>query len=340
MKKASLIPTVAAAWLMATSAYAASVGFSKLSVPDPGNPPLEVGVWYPTDATPHAAGIGLFTQVVAPDAPVAGHGLKLVVMSHGHGGEFGGHSDTAYALAAAGFVAAALTHTGDNYRDESRDLDMANRVRDLHVLIDYMTARWRPGAIDPAQVGAFGFSAGGFTVLAAAGGNPDMSLFGPHCAAHPGVFDCVMTRSDARHGAAPPANPVYVHDGRIAAVVAAAPALGFTFAGAGLKNVTMPVQLWRAGDDAILPSPLYVEPVAAALPRAPDLHVVPGAGHFDFLAPCPPALAHIAASICTSAPGFDRVAFHRDFDRKVVAFFTRTLNGGEPVAGLGAYQRP
>jgi predicted dienelactone hydrolase len=328
MKNASFFPALAAAWLLTMSAYADAVGFSKLSVPDPGNPPLEVGVWYPTDANPRPTRIGLFTQTVAPDAPLAGTNLKLVVISHGHGGEFAGHSDTAYALASAGFVAAALTHTGDNYRDESRDLDMANRVRDLHVLIDYMVTGWKPNATDPSRVGAFGFSAGGFTVLAAAGGQPDMTLFGPHCAAHPQFFDCVLTRSGkalSGHTAS-----AFAHDDRIAAVVAAAPALGFTFAGAGLKNVTMPVQLWRAGDDAVLPSPFYVEPVAAALPHAAEVHNVPHAGHFDFLAPCPPALAKIAPDICTSAPKFDRAGFHETFNREVVAFLDRVLNGAGP----------
>jgi predicted dienelactone hydrolase len=92
--------------------------------------------------------------------------------------------------------------------------------------------------------------------------------------------------------------------------------------------VTVPVQVWRAGDDAILPSPLYVEPVAAALPSAPEMHVVPHAGHFDFLAPCSPALAQVARDICTSEPGFDRAAFHRAFNRDVVAFFVRTLHAG------------
>ena len=53
--------------------------------------------------------------------------------------------------------------------------------------------------------------------------------------------------------------------------------------------------------------------------------VVAGAGHYDFLAPCSPALAKVNAMICASAPGFDRVAFHQAFDRDVVAFFVRTL---------------
>ncbi len=329
MKFMSLVPMCAAAGLLGHAAYAGSVGFSKLSVPDGANPPLEAGVWYPTDAAPRPTHIGLYMQTVAQDAPVAGHDLPLVVISHGHGGEFAGHSDTAFALAADGIVAAALTHTGDNYRDDSQALDVAARTRQLHALIDYMVTQWPAHAVDPARVGAFGFSSGGFTVLAEAGGIADMRLIAPHCRAHPAYYDCQLPGwhghpGDLAQGGKP---QVFVHDSRIRAVVAAAPALGFTFAGKGLRDVTMPVQLWRAGDDAILPSPFYVEPVAASLPHAPELHVVAHAGHFDFLAPCPEALAHIAPPICTSEPGFDRAAFHRKFDQDVVMFFQRTLAG-------------
>jgi predicted dienelactone hydrolase len=314
------------AWLAAAPAYAGAVGFSKLSVPNGDDPPLEVGVWYPTNAAARPTPVGLYTQTVAQDGAVAGANLPLVVLSHGHGGEFAGHSDTALALAEAGFVAAALTHGVDNYRNERRSLDMAARTRELHAVIDYMVAAWPAHAVDAARIGAFGFSAGGFTVLAEAGGAPDMSLTGQHCAAHPAFYDCgLLAASHQANGPLPAPTQVFVHDGRIRAVVAAAPALGFTFAGAGLRGVTVPVQLWRAGDDAILPAPFYVEPVAAALPLPPDLHVVPHAGHFDFLAPCPAALARIAPPICTSARGFDRAAFHATFNRAVVAFFTNHL---------------
>jgi predicted dienelactone hydrolase len=323
----SLVSVCAAVGLLSHAAYAGSVGFSKLSVPDGANPPLEVGVWYPTRASPQPTRIGLYTQTVAQDAPVAGNNLPLVVMSHGHGGEFAGHDDTAFALATDGIVAASLTHTGDNYRDDSQVLDVAARTRQLHALIDYMVADWPAHAVDPARIGAFGFSAGGFTVLAEAGGIPDLRLIASHCRAHPAFYDCQLPEWHGHPGGPVHGGPTqaFVHDTRIKAVVAAAPALGFTFVGDGLRNVTMPVQLWRAGDDAILPSPFYVEPVAAALPRAPEVRVVTHAGHFDFLAPCPQALAHMAPAICTSEPGFDRVAFHETFDRDVVAFFERTL---------------
>lgn len=327
----SLIAALAVGLMVGAASPAAaetanSVGFETLTVSAPGGPPFEVGIWYPTAAAASAQRLGGWTQTVAPDAPPAAGAHPLVVMSHGNGGWFAGHYDTALALAQAGFVVAALTHPGDNYADKSRQTDMPDRPRDLHRLIDYMVGDWRGHAsVDAARIGAFGFSAGGFTVLAAAGGEPDFSRIRPHCQAKPANFDCVLTR---RAGKADlPATPAgaFVHDARIKAVVSAAPALGFTFAGGGLKGVTIPVQLWRAEHDHILPSPDYAEAARDALPTPPDYHVVAGADHFDFLAPCDPGLAQRAPEICASAPGFDRAGFHAAFDRDVVGFFVKTL---------------
>jgi predicted dienelactone hydrolase len=308
----------------AAPALAATAGFTVVKATDPQGAPITVGIWYPTDAPAKPMDLGIGSQTVAAGAPLVGRHLPLVVMSHGNGGFFGGHADTAQALAEAGFVVAALTHTGDNYADQSRATDMANRPRQLSVVIDYMLkASPMQAAIDPDRVGAFGFSSGGFTVLAAAGGEPDLTTIAPHCKAHPEFFDCKLTASHP-----PPADAlksVWTHDARIKAVVSAAPAMGYSFTKAGLSKVTVPLQLWRAGNDEILPDPFYASAVRANLPRTPEWHVVPGAGHFDFLTPCNDQGRITAAAICTSAPGFDRAAFHKDFDAKVVGFFRANL---------------
>lgn len=93
---------------------------------------------------------------------------------------------------------------------------------------------------------------------------------------------------------APPTAATWVHDARIKAAVVAAPALGFTFTPAGLSAVSVPVQLWRAEEDEILPHPNYAQAVYEALPRKPDYHVVPNAGHFAFVPPYSEALAQRA----------------------------------------------
>ena len=78
-----------------------------------------------------------------------------------------------------------------------------------------------------------------------------------------------------------------------------------------------------------MPSSFISPPQSVARRFGPPLHVVPIAGHFDFLAPCSDALASIAFAICTSSAGFDREAFHVGFDSDVVKFFEKTLENTE-----------
>jgi predicted dienelactone hydrolase len=306
--------------LGATPAF--SAGFEQVTVPDPGGVPLEAGIWYPSDAPALPQRLGLFEQTVAAGGAIVGHGLPLIVMSHGSGGSFEGHYDTALALAEAGFVVAAVTHTGDNYRDQSAFSRVENRGRHISALLDYMLASWpHHDLLDPARIGMFGFSAGGFTTLVMIGGKPDMTRVLPHCSEHPDEWAC--RKLGGTH--TPRAVDAFAKDPRIAAAVIAAPAIGYTFKPKGLADVRAPIQLWRGDSDEILPHPYHAQNVYDALPTKPDYRVVPNAGHFAFLAPCTPALARVAPEICRDPEGFDRAAFHRAFNAAVVDFFEEKL---------------
>jgi len=297
----------------------ASVGFQVVHIPDPEGGTIEAGIWYPADAAPTTSQLGLSAQTVAADAPLVGDHFPLVVISHGNGGFFGGHSDTAEALANAGFVAAALTHTGDNYPDVSLATDMPNRPRQLSVLITYMLKSW-PGhdRLDASRVGAFGFSSGGFTVLAAAGAKTDPAVIARHCQILPALYDCQLVAAHRQT----PASWAWATDTRIKAVVSAAPALGYAFTPESLAAIRVPVQLWQAQYDHILPAPYYVEPVRRHL-RSVEFHEVMGADHFDFMPECDHPEQY--PYLCFSPQGFDRAAFHVAFDRAVVRFFRKTL---------------
>src|SRR5450830_1524224 len=289
-------------------ANAGAAGFQHVTANDPDGAPLEVGIWYPSAATPAPVAMRAVTQTVAVDADIAGTKLPLIVISHGTSGSYLGHYDTAIALANAGFVVAAVTHTGDNN-------------------------------VDQQKIGMFGFSAGGFTTLVSIGGHPDMTKIAPFCQTHTTDFACqliarhrdVLDAATATATTTTAANAAFAikegsKDARIKTAVVVAPALGFTFSPDGLHDVTISVQLWRAEDDVVLPNPSYAEAVRLALPQPPEYHVVANAGHFDFLAPCSEMLAARVPEICRSAPGFDRRRFHATFNQSVVEFFRKNLS--------------
>ncbi|MFC7380025.1 alpha/beta hydrolase family protein [Brevundimonas sp. GCM10030266] len=269
------------------------------------------------------AGGDIETTVWLPEAAAFAGPRPLIVISHGNGGHAAGHHDTAEALAAAGFVVAAVTHPGDNWRDDSRQTQLSGRPRHIRLLIDHMTTLWSgPVAVDPTRIGAFGFSAGGFTVTALIGGVSDPALIQDHCEAEPDVFACrLIRRSPLDLSTWTPVG----HDPRIKAAVIAAPGLGLAFTTGSLARVTVPVQLWQADADEVLPAPFNVEPIRDRLGRPPEYHRVASAGHFDFLPPCSEALAAAIPLLCQSRPGFDRAAFHRAFNREVARFFRDSL---------------
>ena len=327
-----LLLAVATAVIALAASSVQAAGFQHGFATDPGGKSLEIGIWYPSPAAPHPVAMGPTTMSVAINGAIQGKALPLVVMSHGSGGSMLGHFDTAIALADAGFVVAAVTHAGDNYADQSRSIDVMDRPRQVSRVIDHMLSAWDGHAvIDPARIGMFGYSAGGFTTLVSIGGIPDFATVGPMCDKYPADFACrLLARSGSNLAERPAPQTAGASDPRIKAAVVAAPALGFAFSADGLKNVKVPVQLWRAESDTELPHPRYVEVVRLALPQAPDYHVVPNAGHYDFLVPCSPALASMAPAICSSAAGFDRAAFHAGFNAAVVSFMDKALKSTAP----------
>jgi predicted dienelactone hydrolase len=326
----AVLALVAAALLAASPAVAA--GFQYGTAPNPDDQPIELGIWYPSDAPPTAQPLGPFTQDVAYYGPIAGNSLPLIVISHGTGGSAAGHYDTALALADAGFVVVALSHTGDNYKDRGYSFttrNFADRPKHVSRVIDFMLNAWDGhDHLDSTRIGIYGHSAGGATALVLIGGNPDLALATLFCHDHPDVWGCQQRRAlvgKTANTATDPGLPDWHHDSRIKAAVIAAPAVGFAFTKVGLENVTAPVQLWRAEDDKITPNKWYGDIVRDELPQPPEDHLVAKAGHYDFLAACSDTLAKVAAEICASEPGFDRAAFHQDMNKAIVAFFKAKL---------------
>lgn len=327
----SLLVALLSSWAFLGACFAHSVGYQLVKSYDTEGRALEIGIWYPTTSTAWKQRLGAIEQVVAISGNVAGHDLALVVFSHGHGGSLLDHHDTAYALAQAGFVVATITHPGDNHRDRSRTGAVLDRAQHISMTLDFMLSRWPDFArLDANRIGVFGFSVGGLTALVSIGGAPDLSLIGPLCRDYASDLICqaVVPVSRDRWLMANPHASQH-HDSRIRAAVLAAPVLGFTLSAERLKRVTAPVQLWRAEHDIVAPDPWNVEPIRRGLPRPTTYHVVTGAGHFDFVAPCSSVTSRVMPQHCESMSGFDRAQFHAYFNQEVVTFFLHAL--GEPT---------
>jgi len=317
-------------------ATARAAGLQFLYVPaDAGEPALTGAVWYPCRAPVPQVKVGPVRLEASKNCRLAGSAHPLIVISHGYAGKWTSHHDTAETLANAGFVVAAINHpidSGPNLSRADTVSILVERPRDIKRLIDYMLHRWPDRAkLDPGRIGFFGFSRGGYTGLVLIGANPDLHACLVLCPPtnNPPICDQIRANRDL-----PAAFP---HDPRIKAAVIADPAFGPMFTRASLLAATVPVQLWASqwsGEDKEAGvTPEYVEAIGNNLPNKPDFHLVAHAAHYAFLAPCSPQPAARFPHICKDHPGFDRAAFHRQFDAAVLAFFGQHLghHGASPV---------
>jgi predicted dienelactone hydrolase len=280
-------------------------------------------VWSPCTAPPQEIRVRFVTFPGVRNCPAAGDKLPLIVISHGSGGWFGAHHDTATTLADAGFVVAAVNHPGDNATDRSR-IDtlsiLLDRPADIRRLADFMLDAWPEASkLDRQRIGFYGFSRGAYTGLAIAGGRLDISGILPLCPE--GFMDGMC--AEIRRGEIPTQRPA--EDRRFKAAVLADLEFGRVFAPQGLQDVKVPVQLWASalGGDGVLPEDGAT--IDRALPVKPEYRVVPDSAHFAFIAPCSAEAKKARPDICVDSGAFDRVAFHKEFNAAVLAFLRKHL---------------
>jgi predicted dienelactone hydrolase len=341
MKWLKRIAGVLAIALVVLVAYAAStvrrsehpVGFQVVQV-QAATGPLAVAVWYPTSGKPlPTTFVGGSLLDVARDGAVAGNHLPVVVVSPGNGGSALSHVDLAMALASAGYVVAAPTHAGDNFADQSRQASPAlfsQRADQLRATLDYLLKAWPDAAhLDATRIGAYGMSAGAFTVLTLAGGVPRMAAIAEHCRVAPEFICTALAQARSPLLAGAEGAGTFAADPRIKAAIVVAPGLGFTFAEGGLSGVQVPVQVWSGDRDENVPFATNTRIVQDGLGEHAEPHVVAGATHLSFLAPCgllrPPGL-------CTDTAGFEREAAHVAMNAEVRRFLDAHLRTESPAA--------
>lgn len=266
----------------------------------------------------------------------------LVLLSHGTGGSGAQLSWLGEALVNAGFLVAAVNHHGNTAAEAAfRPAGFVlpgERVRDLAAVIEQMSADPQLGSrIDPARIGAAGFSLGGYTVLAATGALAlDFAGWRERCRHRPRHPGCqlppeadftlaeveALQAEDAQFRAAVERSGAMTEVRSIRAVYAMAPALVSLVDEPGDLNV--PTRIMLAQHDAQVPHDEAAGFVVQHWPRA-ELVTLPGAGHYAFLAPCTLRSRWVVSSLCRDAGGLDRAAVHRDIAGDAAEFFLTQL---------------
>jgi predicted dienelactone hydrolase len=326
--------TLLATLLIAAHAYAYEAGWTQIQVAGatPDAPATTVALYYPTTSPPRTIAMGPFKLDVAIRGEPADKVKALILLSHGTGGSELGHSVLAEALARNGYLVAALRHPGDNWQDrslmqKSPERFFDERPRQASRVIDAILAdpQWKGRIVIDSRgprVGALGHSAGGYTVLALAGAEPDLSRIRTHClteASEDPIF-CGMGRATATP---PPATTTSLRDDRVRAIVAMAP-VGVPLSADSLAAVRPATMIYEAELDHFLVPRFHAEWIARNLPAA-NLHRVPNAGHFAFMDPPSMSILTEDGDIAADPPGFDRDAFLTQLATEITAFFDKAF---------------
>lgn len=319
-----------------------------------GPRPIRTAIWYPArDSAKETEAVGapMFDGGnVAPEAPVSANAVTypLILLSHGTGGSAIQLMWLGRYLAARGYIVAAVNHHGntgiEKYMPQGFKL-IWERPRDLSVAIDRLLEDPLVGPrIDRKRIGAAGFSLGGYTVLALAGGDFSLERFNQFCASPARDFTCGPQREfpDAQRqfDALKATDPVVLEsmarmrdatqDPRIRAIFAIAPALGGGFSKRGLKAVKIPTAIVVGQADNVAPPATNAQSIADGI-RSSRITILPGGvGHYTFLADCT-VEGRSGLPICRDAAGVNRAAVHAQVSQMAVDFFRETLKTNGPA---------
>ena len=334
---------ILAALALAAFATQAAVGLTEVAGVQGDN---AITVYYPTAAEAQTFRRGPFSLQLAQNAaPQRGNG-RLVVVSHGSGGNPWVHADLARALVEEGFVVAMPAHRGDNYQDPGRPgpESWERRPHEVSRAIDAVAAdaRFAP-LLTLDKVGMYGMSAGGHTALSLAGGRWSPASMARYCEAHllEDFQSCVGLSTRLTGGFMDGFKTTLAlwiirarfasdtqwrthTDARIAAVVAAVP-YAADFDMTSFKSPRVPLGLVTAQADKWLIPKFHSERVLGACASCLRLAEVPQpGGHGAMLSPLPPGLSGLLGELLNDPPGFDRATLPA-IDRKIAAFFREHL---------------
>lgn len=310
-------------------ALSLAIGLQRFEVTDPVRQSrIAAQMWYPSSSPEQTLRIGSFSLQVALNGQALEGRRPLVLISHGNGGNSLAHRDLADHLARAGFVVVTFTHPFDNHENQQAlgtTLQTHDRPRELQRVLDHvLTEPTLSSRVDPQRIGAIGFSAGGYTVLASAVGDVQQARYDAYCSSQrDDPLTCKAYRERGYILSVEPVLPVAA-DPRLKALVLMAPAGVFMLSDERLRGLKLPVLLYQAMHDHLIREPFSIERLRTLLPNIQGDHRIE-AGHFVFIAPCPPNLAAELAEICSDAPGVDRLTIHRQINSEVTAFFQQQL---------------
>jgi predicted dienelactone hydrolase len=317
--------------------------------------PLNTTIWYPTEASvdprhrqsQDANPLFIPLPPTAEAAPLSNSRQKypLVLISHGTGGSAAGMFWLGYHLAARGYIVAAVNHHGNIGAEPKMDprgfLLYWERAKDISAVLDKLLADPLFGSrINRQQIGAAGFSLGGYTVLALAGGRFNRGEYDRFCGSSERDFTCgaqpefadaprlfqdlkaqdTVVRDSLLH------SEESYRDRRIRAIFAIAPVFGRAFTRTDLADIRIPVEIVVGRGDTVAPPATNAQHYAALISGAKLMLLPATVTHYTFVPACTDQGKQTLTRLCYDAPGLNRQRVQAEVGDLAAAFFGQAMN--------------
>ncbi|NOJ71742.1 alpha/beta hydrolase family protein [Paenibacillus alvei] len=262
-------------------------------------------IMYPTGTAEQTVQLGPYPTELASDAEVLEGTFPLVLISHGTGSTPFAYRMLAQHLARNGFIVGMPEHPFNNRNDNSLEgtmQNLANRPRHIRMAIDwFFENEGFAEKVIPNDVSVIGHSLGGYTALAAAGGEPTSF---PH--------------------ESPDGQPQRIEvtpDPRIQSLVLLAPASVWFQSEEALRMINIPILMLDAEKDPFTPA-FHAQIIMNGVADRDKVQyrTVQNAGHFSFLSPFPASMVSPSFPPSQDPPGFDRIQFQEELYAEITRF--------------------
>lgn len=262
-------------------------------------------IMYPTGTAEQTVQLGPYPTELASDAEVLEGTFPLVLISHGTGSTPFAYRMLAQHLARNGFIVGMPEHPFNNRNDNSLEgtmQNLANRPRHIRMAIDwFFVNEGFAEKVIPNDVSVIGHSLGGYTALAAAGGEPTSF---PH--------------------ESPDGQPQRIEvtpDPRIQSLVLLAPASVWFQSEEALRMINIPILMLDAEKDPFTPA-FHAQIIMNGVADRDKVQyrTVQNAGHFSFLSPFPASMVSPSFPPSQDPPGFDRIQFQEELYAEITRF--------------------
>lgn len=304
--------------------------------------PLSTEIWYPTldpltKKKQEEDTKGLFKTIeTIPNAAIPNEKFPILIISHGTGGNRFSMTWFIEGMVKEGYIVVSLDHYGNStFNKIPREfVKWWERAIDVQYVLTQVLKNNEIGTkIDISRIGGVGFSLGGYTNIALAGGYVDRTVRENEKAEDrempvefPKTDEIIDFENDSIIVSSYNKYKNHVKDDRIKAFFVMAPAIGFGFhSKEQTDKITAPIFITAGKGDLVAPVKNNAEKYHSLIKTSKIYLFDKNVGHYVFLNESTDFGKEVAPEITIDNSSVDRKKIHEETLKLAFDFFKRTL---------------